>query len=342
MTSFEHHPRATRASSRRCLASAFVLASLLAASSASAQDPAARVLAQEGKALVDAGKFDAGCPKLEEAWRLDPQLLGAGFSLGECHERGGKLASAWTVFMSVAGKAAARGEARAAEAQARADKLKPKLSTLTIEVPADVAGAAGLEVKLGDKPVSSSLFGTPIPRDGGSVTVVVTASGRPPWSKQVDVPSEGGKIDVVAQLGSTGSSDAPPSGGGGDQQPDSAGSTFWKPLRIGGVAAVSLGAVGLGLGATFGVLAMQKRDESNEAGGCDPDTNFCSSSAGVELRSESLLYGDVSTAMFVVGGVAAAAGVVMMVVPLSDEPTAGSTARVLIGPTSVALEGSFQ
>ncbi|MBK8942160.1 MAG: hypothetical protein IPM79_32280 [Polyangiaceae bacterium] len=46
--------------------------------------------------------------------------------------------------------------------------------------------------------------------------------------------------------------------------------------------------------------------------------------------------------MFVVGGVAAAAGVVMMVVPLSDEPTAGSTARVLIGPTSVALEGSFQ
>lgn len=317
-------------------------------SAALGQDSAARVLAQDGKALVDAGNLDQGCPKLEEALKMDSQLLGAAFTLGECYEKQGKLASAWSTYASVAGKAAARGEARAAQAQAKAEALKPRLSTITVRVSPQVAQAAGVEITIGGKAIAKSLFGTPIPKDGGKLEIAVNATGRAPWLHTVDVPTEGKALEVVAELGQVRDGEAPPPKTPDDatapQPPGGAqnDSTFWKPLHIGGAAVTALGAVGLGLGATFGVLAMQKRDESDDTGGCDPDNNFCTTQAGVDLRAESLVFGDVATAMFVVGGVAAAAGIVMLAVPLSDGAPAPATARVWIGPTGVNFEARFQ
>lgn len=318
---------------------ASLLALALAASSASAQDAAARVLAQQGKALVDAGDYKRGCPKLEEAWRMDGQLLGAGFTLGDCYEREGKLASAWTVYSSVAGKAAARGEARAAEAQARADALKPRLTTLTVLVPASIASAPGLVVKVDGQPLAPSLFGTALPRDGGSVSITVSADGKPDWSRSLELPKEAGKVELAAQLGGAAEPAPEPA-----TEPAASGPTFWRPLRIGGVVGVGVGAIGLGLGAAFGVLAMQRRDESNEAGGCDPETNLCASQAGVELRAGSRTFGDVSTAMFVVGGVAAAAGIVLLAIPLPESSSEAEPAQVgvALGPGLISLEGRFQ
>ncbi len=112
--------------------------------------------------------------------------------------------------------------------------------------------------------------------------------------------------------------------------------TGMPPLRIGGVVVTALGGVGIVLGATFGVLAMQRRDESNEPGQCDETTNLCRTAAGVDLRAQSRLFGDLSTATFVIGGLAGAAGIVMLAVPIGRAPV-----RAAVSPSFIGAEGTF-
>jgi hypothetical protein len=78
-----------------------------------------------------------------------------------------------------------------------------------------------------------------------------------------------------------------------------------------GVALGALGVAGLAAGAATGVLAIQKRNDSNADGHCQG--NQCDAT-GVGLRSDSIAAGNASTALFVIGGAAAVAGVVLVVV----------------------------
>lgn len=308
-------------------------------SSAVAQPPSsARDLAQEGKALVEAGNLDAGCPKLEEAWRLDSELLGAGFTLGDCYERRGRLASARAQFSTVATKAALRGEPRAAEAKSRADALSDKVSTVTLKVSPSVAAAPGLVVRIDREPVAASSFNAPLPKDGGRYEVTVGAAGRATWSRTIDLPEAHGRVEIAIELGKEGESADPPSrpaapAGGGGPVPGAAG---MAPLRIGGAVVTALGGAGIVLGATFGILAMQRRDESNEPGQCDDTTNLCRTAEGVDLRAQSRLFGDVSTAAFVIGGLAGAAGILMLAIPIGGGPV-----RAALSPSFIGVEGDL-
>jgi hypothetical protein len=72
-----------------------------------------------------------------------------------------------------------------------------------------------------------------------------------------------------------------------------------------GLGAVAAGAVGLGLGATFGAMAITKLSQSND-GPCDA-SNRCSPT-GLALRSESSHAATASTIGFVAGAAAVGAG----------------------------------
>lgn len=301
----------------------------LSLSVAQAQTPAP-ALAQQGKEALAAGDWDRGCPLVEQAWTQDPELLEAGFSLAECHERRTKLASAYELFATIATKAKARGGDRAAEAQARADALAARVSTVTIEVPpGEVLGLELDGVALTPKDV-----GAPLKKNGGASTLVVRKEGHVDATIVIAVPSENGRRVVRAAPGPK-RADAPPEPSTKEDEPPPRARVH--PLRLGGAITTLAGGVALSTGVAFGVLAVLRRDESNEPGMCDAVTNVCATQEAVDLRNRSVLYGDVSTAMIVVGAAAASAGIVMLFVPLAeDEPV-----RAAIGPLHVGIMGDF-
>ena len=267
--------------------------------------------------------FASACRKLEEVTRLIPEGLGAKLTLGECFESAGKLASAWIQYALVetaAGKAA--NMERQQKAQARAAALKPKLAQITIDVPGEVSKVAGVEVHRDGVSVGAAQWGVALPVDAGSHTIVVTAPGKLRWSKTVDGVADGATISVripallddpAAKAG------APALHGTGGAAPVA---TWQRPAAF---VAGGLGLVGVGLGVAFGLTAVAKKDESNtdnhctEADICDP--------IGIESRSDARSAGNVSTAMFIAGGVALAGGVVLFVTAPSAKEEAPRTGR---------------
>src|SRR6185295_16031570 len=94
----------------------------------------AEALFQQGRSLLLEERIAEACPKLAESFRVDPST-GTLAALAMCHEKQGKLASAWAEFTDVESRARREGRKdREKLARASADALTPRLSTLEIEV----------------------------------------------------------------------------------------------------------------------------------------------------------------------------------------------------------------
>ena len=83
----------------------------LAPSSARAQDANAEELFRRAKALMTANKHAEACPMLEESYRLE-KAMGTLLNLALCHEKIGKVASAWVEFRAVEQQARAASPPR--------------------------------------------------------------------------------------------------------------------------------------------------------------------------------------------------------------------------------------
>ncbi len=304
---------------------ALAAAALLAALSLSAparadatpQDQAvAQSLYDEGRTLMTAKNFVQACPKLEEAQRLDPSPA-TEFHLADCYEQVGRTASAWAAFLEVesTSRLAGRPE-REKVARQRADALAPRMTKLTINVPATTL-VAGLVVKRNGTVVREGQWGAAVPVDQGPQAIEVSAPGKVTWQSQVQATGEGKttSVDVpplpdapvavaqpapaVAAPPSPGSmassSEAPPSAGRGNTQ------------RIIAVAVAGVGVVGVAIGGIFGAKALSKNSDAN-TGHCTG--NVCDAT-GVSLRQDAVHAGNVSTIAFVAGGVAIAGGAVL-------------------------------
>ena len=152
---------------------------------------AAQALFDRAVALMEQGSFEQACSKLAEVVRLEPRGVGAQLKLAECHEGAGRLASAWTLYVVVESEAARRGQKHRSDwAKQRAAALKPRLSTLTIRVPQTLRGLSGLQIVRDHISVGAAQFGVPVPVDGGSHEVVVTAPGKKQWRTTLTVKTE--------------------------------------------------------------------------------------------------------------------------------------------------------
>jgi hypothetical protein len=96
------------------------------------------------------------------------------------------------------------------------------------------------------------------------------------------------------------------------------------------------GAVGLGVGAAFGLAASSTYDGAFEGGGCDRATRTCDA-AGQSTVDDARSKATLSTVLFAAGGVLAASGVVLFLTAPSAKPTGGI--RVL--PTGYAGGGGL-
>ncbi|MCC6903070.1 MAG: hypothetical protein IT377_29135 [Polyangiaceae bacterium] len=144
----------------------------LVTSAASAQGDAAAAeqLYKEGKALAKKGDYAAACPKLEASYRLD-KGLGTLVNLADCHERVGKLASAWAEWNEAHDLAKRdKDEVRAKFAAERRDKIEPKLPKLQINVKNPVDSLA---VYRGDSKIEAATYGSALAVDPGEVVVSV-------------------------------------------------------------------------------------------------------------------------------------------------------------------------
>src|SRR6185437_12182075 len=116
---------------RRLAAALAVVAAVAAPSTAraQAQDQAtARALFEQGRALMKDGQFTAACPKLDAAARAYPSA-GILLNLGDCYEKTGRTASAWTEFGEAASVAARTNRPDdAAEAHRRQTALEESLT----------------------------------------------------------------------------------------------------------------------------------------------------------------------------------------------------------------------
>src|SRR5262252_6626857 len=131
---------------KRAIAVVFLLWSSAAlAQPAGAQ---AEVLFRQGRDLLAAGKIAEACSTFEESQKLEPAVTTL-LNLAGCRERLGQLATAWGMFLDAARQTRSAADAASQQlhdvAQARAQKLEPRVSRLTISVPQN-SQVDGLEI----------------------------------------------------------------------------------------------------------------------------------------------------------------------------------------------------
>ncbi len=303
---------------------------------------AAQALYDQAASEMDAGSHAAACPKLEEVTRLVPEGIGARLTLGDCYEKLGKLASAWSQFALAETMAARAGQPeRARKAASRAAALRPGLATLTIDVPEPIRSIGGLVVVRDGVAVGGVQWGTALPVDTGAHEVLVTAPGHRSWKKSVEIVADGASVTVrVGGLEPelAASSREPP--------PRPAVRRDWPWQRPVGVAAIAAAGVGLAAGATLGLLAIAKKDQSNTDGHCRP-SNRCDA-AGLLLRDEAVALGDASTGAFIVAGAVLMGGIVLFATAspppaasIRDNPPRAPVARVAFLPWGMRVEGRW-
>jgi hypothetical protein len=291
----------------------------------------------EAKSLMEAGRYAQACPLLAESQRLDP---GGGtlLNLAACHEKEGRIATAWAEFNAAMPVANKDGRAdRVTFAKERIAALEPLLPRLTISVPPSAA-ASGYDIVLDDVKRGSVTWGHGSPIDPGHHLVRATASGKRAWERAFDITERQTLVVEVPVLeeGSSnstapGSPDASPTAGG-------SGARTWAFVAGGaGIAAIAVGSY-------LGLEAKKLRSESDEQ--CPTPTGECTPWA-VERNDSARRTANFATAAFAVGIVGLGVGTYLLLVPSrtppSHDPSASRSvsAWVTADSTGVMWRGRF-
>lgn len=331
----------------RTTALALVLVQLAAVVPARADSASDKALAQslfdEGKKLMNEGNYAEGCPKLAESQKLDP---GGGtlLNLAVCHEKEGRVATAWAEFNDALSQAKKDGRAdREGFCREHIAAIEPRLSRLSVTVAADAAKTDGLTVKIDGAPIGKAAWGMSMPVDPGKHAIEASAPGKKPWNGQIEVGPEADKksIEVPALQDApvetkTTPTTAPATDAGG-------GSKKTIGYVVGGV-----GVVALGVGVVFGISAFSKWGERND--NCPNDVcNAKAKEAGDSAKTAA----NIANVGIGVGIVAIGVGTYLILSSPSAEKAASSrgtnvaTRRFLVdggalpGGGFIGLSGAF-
>lgn len=278
-------------------------------------DPAAaQALFYEARSLMKESKFAQACPKLEESLRLD-YGIGTEFNLADCHEKLGKLATAWSGFTSVAATAKAQNQPdREKVARQRAKALEPRLPKVAVTV---AMPPPGIEVKRDGVIVGPASFTTQVPVDPGPHTISATAPGKQPWETRVNaaegklssvaVPPLAPLLLAVAPVVTTTQVQL-------DAQPAPSVTSFpdasdrrSNPQRTAGWVVGAVGLAGLAVAGGFAVRSLLEHNKSNDhcvGDACD--------AAGVSYRDSAISSGNIANIAGIAGGAVAVGGLVLL------------------------------
>ena len=304
---------------KAALAAALFIA--LVPANALAASPEMTKLFEEGRSLAKAGDYEGAARKFLEAHVMEPSV-GALLNLGDCYEKLGRFASARTRFLEAVRLAGPTDPGRASEARARATKLDAQIAWI------DFAHATTNAAK--------------VTIDGDAVPTGTERVAVDPGNHEVVVSTTGGERRTIVRLGAGESTapislDAPkkekdktPPTPGGDLDPAPATTDGWSNMQWIGVGAAGVGAISLGVGAVFGVMAANQKSTLDEA--C-PNYPQCPQSKEADVRTR---YDDASSSAtaatigVVVGAILVAGGVALFLVSPSEKKTALSSKGLVI------------
>jgi len=335
------------------LAASMVLAGRNARAQSAQNAAEAEVLFEQAKELMATKEYPEACAKFAESNRLDVGI-GTMLWLAECYEKNGQSASAWAQFVEAADAAAKGHDKRQKVARDRAAQLEPFLSRLTLEVPPE-SDIPGLEVTRDGTAVGRAVWGTLVPVDPGPHAFVASAPARKSWQTTVVVEAGRQGVVTVPPLEAEQRSEAPaalappipgqavaPSppqatiGTGVDSRVAAGRSASAGQGRACGIAAVTLGAVGIGAGSVLGFVAKSQLDASNSGDHCLPD-NSCDA-FGTSERHKAFDSATASTIAFAAGGALLVGGIVLFVVAAG--PSAGPSSHGTGSAVPFAIEVS--
>jgi len=321
----------------------------------------AEILFREAKALSDKQQFDQACPKFSESHRLDPKP-GTILNLAVCHEKQGKVASAWLDYIEAATFAARAGQKdREQFARDQAAKLEKLLPHVIVKIP---KSTPGLIIKLDAAVLDEAAWGKPMPVNPGAHLLEARAAGYKPWSTTVAIEKMPGDVEtIIPELEKDATSspetkpvdpptdkpvdkpadkpadkpvDGPSTGGKSTAGPEKPKPpppppppppAFNKPLWI-GVGVAGIGAAGLIVGSIFGGRTYDFRDAGDAECRVFSGASYCTKK-GLDLHAQAQTSASISTASFVVGGVGLAAGAALVLVGLRNKTPRASHAWVL-------------
>jgi hypothetical protein len=313
----------------------------------SSNKAAADVLFDQGKKLMDEGKFGEACPKFAESQRLDP-APGTLIWLADCYEKNGQTASSWSTYREALAAAKAASQAqRESLARERIAALDKILSTLTLQIPD--RSLQGLEVKVDGSPVGQPLWGTPIPYDPGPHTIEATAPNHAPFQVKIDLGKNASKLTVeIPKLTPSAAPPptAPPSASAAPASTSAAPAapTGDAPAEKSSMRTVGfvVGGVGLAAGILGTILAVTARSSAQTAIDDCRSRGFCSQD---ELDRHDSAKGR-NTAGLVIGGIGGALLVGGAVLVLTS-PKETKTGSIWFSPqagrtfSGLSLGGSF-
>jgi tetratricopeptide (TPR) repeat protein len=294
-----------------------------------------------GKALMKDGKLTEACPKFEESQKADP-APGTLLALAYCQELSGLLASAHSNYLAAADMAAKEGQAEKQKASGeRAEALSKRVSTLTILVPAESSHLAGLKILRDGIAVDRTAYGSPIPLNGGTHSIEVTAPGRERWAGVVTLQTESDHKTLQLPVLEPELTSFIETSGPRRVTPGYAAAPVESPsvrrLRQASVGFGVASAVGVGLGVTFGLAAKSRNDASNRDGHCD--ANGCDA-YGAERREAALDAARVATWSFAAAGAFGATALILYF-KAENTPSTPLATSLVDGAPHVTLRGSF-
>lgn len=343
-----------RAIARPLLAGALCVGTLLptgrvhAADSAEAGDAtrsAARKLGVDGVHAYEAGKYDVAMDRLERAFKVlaVPSL---GLWSARALEKNGRLVEAAERYVKTTRLPVDSSSDRAVQEQAKKDAaseheaLVSRIPNLIVEL--RNANEGDVQVTVAGAAINPALVGTPFPANPGRVEVVAESGGARVEATTTLV--EGQTATVVLDFAGTTSaaSDGTPtdpprteSRSGDSAVGADSGRTGGGAFRpIAGWTAVGLGAGGLAVGLVTGLMAQDKFS----ALGCESNGSCPIGSSDDDIASINDLR-TVSTIAFIAGGVLAAGGITLLLIPPKRATTAHLTPYV--GTTTLGIRGTF-
>ena len=251
----------------------------------------------DGRKLMAEGKTREACAKFKASHEADKTATGTLLNLALCNEALGKTASAWAEFRQVAAESESAHRAdRVAVAREHEGRLLAKLSYFTIHV-RDDARVAGLHIIVdGDREITPPMWETRLPIDPGPHTVVVEAPGRIPngYPLTVREAADSQTVDILPLALDAVNDEA-------------------KPVMIGspgrrtaGYVIIGIGVAAIGVGATFGAIALAK---SGAVSGACPDDR-CPTT---DVRATEKAHVDEAHSAALVADIALSAGAAMAI-----------------------------
>lgn len=299
----------------------------------------------EGDAAYADGKLELALEK----YRGADEIMGVpttAFEVGKTYEAMGKLVEARDAYLRVVRYRLDKPNAAFEEAKTKADQraaaLGDEIATLQLTI-SGVDDGVDLEILIDGVEVSAAGVGQRSVNPGEH-TIVVRAPGYRDGqqtvtlgegeTKKAEIVLEKDPDAVVAPILPTPSPSPEPT-----LPPDTTEGSMDFPVWA--TVGFSVGLVGFGVGAAFGILSLGKAGDLEEA--CRDDRS-CEPGVGLEqTQDDALLYANISNVGFILGGLGTAFGIVALFTLDASDDEGGSAASVAptVGPGYVGVTGRF-